>query len=139
MHGVTPAHSLVNCTCLARFQSGGDGDIQFAGANVVTAATQLTLLTTASIVRATTLTLVAGAGMVLHDDLTSSTSNSALVINADFDSAGDGTFSLASTKTITSSLLAFLTCTDGHALEHESFIPLLCACILSLQNICFKK
>jgi hypothetical protein len=85
------------------YENGGDGDIQFASGAIVTAATQLTLDPgTATIVRAAALTLAAGAGVVLHEDMTTTTADSALVIDADDDGSGDGTLTLVSTKVITS-------------------------------------
>ena len=40
------------------------------------------------------LTLVAGSGLVLLDDMTTSSSNSALVLDVDFESEGDGTLTV---------------------------------------------
>lgn len=48
------------------------------------------------------LTLRTGTGVVILNDLTATTSSSELVINADYESAGDGTLTLVSTKTISS-------------------------------------
>ena len=48
------------------------------------------------------LTLVAGSGLWLHDDLTIATANKALVINVDFESEGDGTLTVVATKTVAS-------------------------------------
>ena len=48
------------------------------------------------------LTLVAGSGLVLLDDMTTSSSNSALVMDVDFESEGDGTLTVWAGKTVTS-------------------------------------
>ena len=58
--------------------------------------------TTGSIVPAAKLTLVAGSGLVLLDDMTTSSSNSALVMDVDFESEGDGTVTVWAGKTVTS-------------------------------------
>jgi hypothetical protein len=48
------------------------------------------------------LTLVAGSGVALLDDMTTTTSNSPLVIDVDFESEGDGTLTVQTGKTVTS-------------------------------------
>ena len=53
-------------------------------------------------VRAATLTLKGGSGVVILDSLTSTAKASDLVINSDYESHGDGTLSLQTTKTIIS-------------------------------------
>ena len=85
--------------------SSGDtvNDVQFAAALAVSAETLMTLeSTTGSIVPAAKLTLVAGSGLVLLDDMTTSSSNSALVMDVDFESEGDGTVTVWAGKTVTS-------------------------------------
>ena len=77
--------------------------VQFADTVTVTAATVLTLeSTTGSLVPAGSLTLVAAAGVVLHDDMTAAASNKPLVIDADYESEGDGTLTVQTGKTVTS-------------------------------------
>ena len=69
----------------------------------VSAETLMTLeSTTGSIIPAAKLTLVAGSGLVLLDDMTTSSSNSALVMDVDFESEGDGTVTVWAGKTVTS-------------------------------------
>ena len=69
----------------------------------VTAKTVLSLeATTGAIVPAGRLTLVAGSGVVISDNMTGGATAKALVIDADFESEGDGTISVANGKTVTS-------------------------------------
>ena len=59
--------------------------------------------TTGSIAPAGKLTLKAGCGIIVLDSLTTATSSQALVMDADYESEGDGTLSLISTKMLSSS------------------------------------
>ena len=58
--------------------------------------------TTGTLVPAGTLTLVAGSGLVILDDMTSAAANKPLVFDVDFESEGDGTLTVQTAKTITS-------------------------------------
>ena len=85
--------------------STGDtvNDVKFIDGASVSAETLLTLeSTTGNLVRAAKLTLVAGSGVVLLDDMTTTASNYPLVMNADFESEGDGTLTVWAGKTVTS-------------------------------------
>ena len=78
-------------------------DVQFAAALAVSAETLMTMeSTTGSIVPAARLTLVAGSGLVVSDDMTSTATNSPLVMDVDFESEGDGTLTVWAGKTVTS-------------------------------------
>jgi hypothetical protein len=70
---------------------------------VLTTKTIMTLeSTTGSLIPAGKLTLVAGSGLVILEDMTSGTANKALVFNSDFDSHNDGTLTVQTAKVITS-------------------------------------
>ena len=85
--------------------TAGDSDnlLSFTDPISVVAATVLTLESTASLLApAGYLTIKAGSGVLLEDNLLAETKGKGLVINADFDSAGDGTFTVLTSKVITS-------------------------------------
>ena len=58
--------------------------------------------TTSSVTAKGTLTLQAGTGIVILDNMNSEAAGKAVVINSDYENAGDGTLTLVSTKTLTS-------------------------------------
>jgi hypothetical protein len=78
-------------------------DVQFADGVRVVAETLMTLeSTTGNIIPAAKLTLVAGSGVVLLDDMTTTATNSPLVMDVDYESEGDGTLTVWTGKTVTS-------------------------------------
>ena len=78
-------------------------DVQFATGVIPTAETVMTLESaTGSVVRACSLTLAAGAGIMVEDNMTSAGANTPLVIDADEDGNSNGTLQVATSKTITS-------------------------------------
>ena len=80
-----------------------ESNVRFADDLTISAETVMTLEATAgSVFPAGKLTLVAGSGLWVHDDMTSAASNKPLVIDTDFESEGDGTLTVVATKTITS-------------------------------------
>lgn len=63
----------------------------------------MTLESTSGLVVASgALTLFSGAGMVIWEDITASAANQLMVLNSDYDLSGDGTLTLAASKTATS-------------------------------------
>jgi hypothetical protein len=92
----------------ADYDDSGTADaantITLTNSTTLTAETILTLeATTGSIVPAGTLTLLAGSGIVLLDSMVSTANGaSALVMNSDFESAGDGTLTITAAKTVVS-------------------------------------
>ena len=79
----------------------------FTDQRTMTAKTLLTLEATGSLSKgellyAGVLTLLAGSGIVIFDDLSSEATNRVLVLNSDYESHGDGTLTLVSLKTINS-------------------------------------
>ena len=84
-------------------QNDADNKVGFTDARTVTSKTILTLeSTTGSIVPAGTLTLAAGMGIVIHNAMTGKATSKSLVINADYESHGDGTLTIVATKTFDS-------------------------------------
>jgi hypothetical protein len=84
-----------------------DGDspnaLQVATGKTLSAKTQLILeATDGSLVSAGTLTMLAGKGILLRDNLFGAETNKALVINSDYEVAGDGTLTVVTGKTVTS-------------------------------------
>jgi hypothetical protein len=81
-----------------------DNTIAFANGVTLTAETLLTLeATTGSIVPAGELSLIAGSGIVVWDNMISTANGaSALVMNADFESGGDGTLTIVGDATVQS-------------------------------------
>jgi hypothetical protein len=78
-------------------------NVAFADAVTVVAKEVITLeATSGSIIPAGSLTLTSGSGVVLHDHMTGAASNKPLVIDADFESEGDGTLTIVTGKTVTS-------------------------------------
>ena len=76
--------------------------VGFTDGKVITAETTMTLEATAgSIPLAGILTLTAGSGVVLLDSMTSGANGKSLVIDADFESEGDGTLTVWTGKTVT--------------------------------------
>ena len=81
--------------------------IIFTDQRTMTAKTLLTLEATGSLTKgellyAGFLTLNAGSGIVIFDDLLSEASNKALVLDADHESYNDGTLTIVSSKTVNS-------------------------------------
>jgi len=76
--------------------------VGFTDARTVVARTLLTLeATTGNIFAEGKLTLKAGTGIVILDDMTSiSSGGGAVVINADYDSHGDGTLTISTNKNV---------------------------------------
>jgi hypothetical protein len=81
--------------------SASSNHIDFADGVTVTSKTLLTLQAT-TIAPAGSLTLRAGNGITLLDNLSSVPTGKVLVILTDYESAGDGTLTIATSKTITS-------------------------------------
>jgi len=90
-----------------------DGDIDtsvdsnnkiiFADQKVVRAKTFLTLqATTGSMESSGMITLIAGSGVIIWSDITGSLTGKPFVLNADFDSQGDGTLTIATSKKVIS-------------------------------------
>ena len=78
-------------------------DVQFADDKTLSAETMMTLeSTTGTLVPAGVLTLIAGSGVVILEDMTSAVANKPLVFDVDFESEGDGTLTVQTAKTITS-------------------------------------
>ena len=78
-------------------------DVQFADDKTFSAETMMTLeSTTGTLVPAGVLTLIAGSGLVILEDMTSAVANKPLVFDVDFESEGDGTLTVQTAKTITS-------------------------------------
>lgn len=81
----------------------GLNTVGFTDGRTVTAKLTMTLeSTTGFITPAGDLTLTAGAGVVMLDNLFGQANDKTLVINADYESGGDGTFTVAAGKTLTS-------------------------------------
>jgi hypothetical protein len=80
----------------------GNNAVGFTDGRTITAYTTMTLeSSTGRIERAGTLTLNAGVGIVVQDDFGGAPlTTSLLVINADYESAGDGTFTVVTGKTV---------------------------------------
>jgi hypothetical protein len=80
----------------------GLNSVGFTDGLVLTAHSVLTLeSSTGDIAPVGTVTLQAGAGIVILDDMTSVTTGKAVVIKPDFESAGDGVLTVVATKTVT--------------------------------------
>ena len=79
------------------------GRIEFTDGLTLTAKTVMTLEATQAYLKmAGETTLTAGAGVVLLNDLLAYNTNRPVVVNADYESHGDGTFTIAAGKTVTS-------------------------------------
>jgi len=77
--------------------------VGFTDGKLITSRIHLTLeATSGTIVPAAKLSLRAGAGITVLDDMTTTGSNKPLVIDADYESEGDGTLTVWTGKTITS-------------------------------------
>jgi len=77
-------------------------NVMFTGARTVIGSSTMTLESSTGLINANNnLTLLAGSGMVIHDNLFgNSNTGSAISLNADYESAGDGTLSVTVTKMI---------------------------------------
>ena len=74
-------------------------DVQFAHDKTFSAETMVTLeSTTGTLVPAGKLTLVAGSGLVILEDMTSAAANKPLVFDVDFESEGDGTLTVQTAR-----------------------------------------
>ena len=83
--------------------SDGANSISFTDSRTLSAKTVLTLeASTGSIQPHGDVTLQAGCGIVLLDNLQGASSNKQVVINADYEVAGDGTLTIVAGKTLTS-------------------------------------
>lgn len=87
------------------YDSSADGDsdnkITVSNGQSVAAQTLLTLACeTGSILLDGAVTLQAGSGLILHDDATHSAAATVVVVDADFDSHGDGTFTISASSAV---------------------------------------
>jgi hypothetical protein len=84
---------------------GGDIDtVGFTDERTVTAATLLTLesMAESTLIPAGKISLRAGAGIVILEDLITAATGNSMILDADFDSQGDGTLTVWSSKNVTS-------------------------------------
>jgi hypothetical protein len=80
----------------------GTNSVSSTDGLVISAETLMTLeSTTGSVLLAGKLTLIAGSGLVLLDSMTTTNAAKPLVIDADFESEGDGTLTVWTGKTVT--------------------------------------
>jgi len=85
------------------FETGFNA-VSFTTGRTVSAKTIMTMEATVGDLKAAgTLSLIAGAGMVLSDSLTAQAAGNAIVLNSDQESTGDGTLTITGTKAVTSS------------------------------------
>ena len=86
-----------------RFCAYKDEKPILSGGRVITAKTIMTLETsTGNMMKQRELTLTAGSGMVILNSLNSAFTDQLVVINADYESTGDGTLTIAAGKTVKS-------------------------------------
>jgi len=80
----------------------GADTVSFTDTKTITSAATLTLQATLGLNVAGRLTLMAGTGIVILNDMTSSGSAKRIVMNSDFESPGDGTITVSTGMTIES-------------------------------------
>jgi len=82
--------------------SDGFNSVSFEGDRTIATKEIITLEATyGNMFKQSELTLRAGTGVVIHNDMFSKSVSKVLVIDADFESAGDGTLTLSASRTVT--------------------------------------